>query len=532
MTTDRNNGEQTMADQFTKHRRSQIAELRPYVDGEDMAHISVAAVDAEAGSPKAGDMIARNPKNHADQWLVAAQYYADNFEPVTEQSTNRLYIEALKDALAAIGNAPSVGEAEQRIIDLIDKNELVLTQSEKALHGQLGTHESISSDTPRRLQDIEDRLRLIAERGMTNSAKYLLLGDANYLTDLRFTLDALKSAPPGTPADQWRPLHANQVEWVVNDIAELGVKIGNQFFFCYKGRSLVYDSPFHEDDPLPAGTSMRWRHVFKREFGECVHPINRDDPRMIGTVSLDDSDEWQPLPAPPGAPPAEPNNNEALVTRIADALIDKIRAPYSYSNITNIIRGCVSRENIRESVSQSTPSPTGMELALETFKVHLRHLTASVEHELRCGRPLLASTVAYVVAAKKLLSERPQDDALDEDIEKILAMTDGECLQAGIAEYGSEEAWRKAMGDLRDKMLKTVDEHMSEPRPDGESRLREALEEMVNASAAMMRVIANAGDPICDMLDSELKAANVADGFGVRARAALDADRRAREGGT
>ena len=36
-----------------------------------------------AGSPKEGDMIARNPKNHADQWLVAAQYFADNFEPVT-----------------------------------------------------------------------------------------------------------------------------------------------------------------------------------------------------------------------------------------------------------------------------------------------------------------------------------------------------------------------------------------------------------------------------------------------------------------
>ena len=25
--------------------------------------------------------IARNPKNHDDQWLVAAKYFADNFEP-------------------------------------------------------------------------------------------------------------------------------------------------------------------------------------------------------------------------------------------------------------------------------------------------------------------------------------------------------------------------------------------------------------------------------------------------------------------
>jgi len=26
-------------------------------------------------------MIARNPKNYKDQWLVAAQYFVDNFDP-------------------------------------------------------------------------------------------------------------------------------------------------------------------------------------------------------------------------------------------------------------------------------------------------------------------------------------------------------------------------------------------------------------------------------------------------------------------
>ena len=66
--------------EFKQYRRSQIAELRPYENGENMDGISVAAVDKAAGSPKAGDMIARNPKNHADQWLVAAKYFADNFE--------------------------------------------------------------------------------------------------------------------------------------------------------------------------------------------------------------------------------------------------------------------------------------------------------------------------------------------------------------------------------------------------------------------------------------------------------------------
>lgn len=72
--------------EFTKYRRSQIAELRPCSPEADRelcreGLISVSSEDQKTGSPKEGDMIARNPKNHADQWLVAAQYFADNFEP-------------------------------------------------------------------------------------------------------------------------------------------------------------------------------------------------------------------------------------------------------------------------------------------------------------------------------------------------------------------------------------------------------------------------------------------------------------------
>jgi hypothetical protein len=52
----------------------------PYDQGENIDGISVSDADAKAGSPKAGDMIARNPRNHEDQWLVSAQYFADNFE--------------------------------------------------------------------------------------------------------------------------------------------------------------------------------------------------------------------------------------------------------------------------------------------------------------------------------------------------------------------------------------------------------------------------------------------------------------------
>lgn len=68
--------------EFKQYRRTQIAEMRPYQSGETLdERVSISAADREAGSPKAGDMIARNPKNHSDMWLVAAQYFADNFGP-------------------------------------------------------------------------------------------------------------------------------------------------------------------------------------------------------------------------------------------------------------------------------------------------------------------------------------------------------------------------------------------------------------------------------------------------------------------
>lgn len=69
--------------EFQQYRRKQIAEIRTFEPGETLSdRVSVSAADRDAGSPKLGDMIARNPKNHDDQWLIAADYFADNFEPV------------------------------------------------------------------------------------------------------------------------------------------------------------------------------------------------------------------------------------------------------------------------------------------------------------------------------------------------------------------------------------------------------------------------------------------------------------------
>lgn len=80
--------------EFNQYRRKQIAELRPVNDQDllqfvrkrkimvDDVEVSISAQDIINGSPVDGDMIARNPKNHKDQWLVAKKYFEDNFEKV------------------------------------------------------------------------------------------------------------------------------------------------------------------------------------------------------------------------------------------------------------------------------------------------------------------------------------------------------------------------------------------------------------------------------------------------------------------
>lgn len=73
-----------------------------------------------------------------------------------------------------------------------------------------------------------------------------------------------------------KPKPDDVIEWVVNDSGELGVRIinpvhpdGDRFFFLYKGYSIEYSNGEHDD-----GSPMYWREVYKREFGECCHPLD------------------------------------------------------------------------------------------------------------------------------------------------------------------------------------------------------------------------------------------------------------------
>lgn len=69
--------------EFKQYRRKTwVSELRPYVAGEQLSdRVSISPADKAAGSPKVGDWIARNPASPEDQWLMAADYFSENFDP-------------------------------------------------------------------------------------------------------------------------------------------------------------------------------------------------------------------------------------------------------------------------------------------------------------------------------------------------------------------------------------------------------------------------------------------------------------------
>ena len=56
-------------------------QLVPWEESMEVNDFSISLPDLNNGSPKAGDMIATNKNNPEDKWLVAKQFFNDNYEP-------------------------------------------------------------------------------------------------------------------------------------------------------------------------------------------------------------------------------------------------------------------------------------------------------------------------------------------------------------------------------------------------------------------------------------------------------------------
>jgi hypothetical protein len=62
------------------YRKKALQELIPWEEDMIMEVVSVSDADKNNGSPKDGDMIAFNPKDSSDMWLVAKEFFDDNYE--------------------------------------------------------------------------------------------------------------------------------------------------------------------------------------------------------------------------------------------------------------------------------------------------------------------------------------------------------------------------------------------------------------------------------------------------------------------
>ena len=107
--------------EYRKYQRTQVAEIAEWTPDFDMTGVSISEPDRKAGSPKAGDGIARNPDNHNDRWLIAADYRAKNFAPMvgSDQNIDKIVEQAINET-PTIPYQPGITNWERQM-DYADK---------------------------------------------------------------------------------------------------------------------------------------------------------------------------------------------------------------------------------------------------------------------------------------------------------------------------------------------------------------------------------------------------------------------------
>jgi len=63
-----------------KYRKKGLIEAVEWNEWCNMERVSISPADIDAGSPKAGDMIACDPNNPDDRWLISKAYFEANYE--------------------------------------------------------------------------------------------------------------------------------------------------------------------------------------------------------------------------------------------------------------------------------------------------------------------------------------------------------------------------------------------------------------------------------------------------------------------
>lgn len=68
--------------EYKWYKKFQLVKMTPWKPGFDMNGVSVSEADQRNGSPHLGDMIAVNPVDSTDCYLVSHEYFQSHYEEV------------------------------------------------------------------------------------------------------------------------------------------------------------------------------------------------------------------------------------------------------------------------------------------------------------------------------------------------------------------------------------------------------------------------------------------------------------------
>jgi septal ring factor EnvC (AmiA/AmiB activator) len=148
---------------WKQYKRKGLSEMREYKECDDMNGVSVSEEDANNGSPKVGDMIARNPKNHKDQWLVAEKYFTDNLELADAVCDSEEAEEQVADQQKAIEEWKSDYKDRLKEIQKLKAQVAELKSKNKELRKTLKQIEGIVTNPLQRRSYLEEIYNVIAK---------------------------------------------------------------------------------------------------------------------------------------------------------------------------------------------------------------------------------------------------------------------------------------------------------------------------------------------------------------------------------
>lgn len=83
------------------NRKNKPAEMRPYIEGEDLTGVSISQADLDNWDNVEPGFISRNPDSHSDRWYVANKWAEDNFE-MNEESGGKDFQSMYNDLVSEI----------------------------------------------------------------------------------------------------------------------------------------------------------------------------------------------------------------------------------------------------------------------------------------------------------------------------------------------------------------------------------------------------------------------------------------------